>query len=442
MKIIYRYLISKFTGPFVLTFFFALFILLMQYIWKYVDDLVGKGLEIIIILELLFYASATFVALAVPLAVLLSSLMAFGKLGENYEIVALKSAGIPLIKLYIPIFFFVCCTALFSFFFTNNIAPRSYFEMRSLLANIRDTKPALSIEEGVFFTGFDNFTIRVGKKDADNTTIYDIITYDHSKSRKNVTVTYAKKGKMQMTDDKKYMLFTLYDGFYWDESKNSENKSKYPLARSVFKEQYKRFDLTSFEFQNEDNDFYKTQVQALPNSEIRKEMEEMKVIIDDRYQQFGNALKKTLYYFDIYALQRNVIIDTFSSTPLCYYDSITNKQKLEVLNYAKMIPKASTSSTASTKQDIKWRMKQYRSAEVDFVFSIIGEKMAASGTLPILVGSWLSTAIFLVIGLFLIYKATIDSSLLSTEEYKKWFLKLSIVKKLRKRKDENSTNLS
>ncbi len=452
----------------------------MQYIWKYVDELVGKGLEIHVVLELLFYASATFVALAVPLAVLLSSLMAFGNLGENYEIVALKSAGIPLTKLYLPLFFFVSCISVFTFFFTDQVAPKSYYKMRSLLSDIRDTKPTLTIEEGVFFTGFDDVTIRVGKKESDNVTIHDVLIYDHSKHRANVTMTYAKKGKMQMTEDKQNMLFTLYDGFYWDESKNAESKSPYPLTRSVFKEQYKRFDLSSFEFHKTDDDFYKTHHQALSNSEIKKELVEMEVIIDDRELQKKEAFKRSLYYLDIYTLQRNKVLDTMCLEPQFLFDSMDVAAKKDLLNYAKMLSAGTITSLNSTNTDIKWRSKQYRTAQIEmhkkyslaiacllfffigaplgsiirkggigiplvitvlafafyFMFSITGEKMAASGVLPLLIGPWMSTVIFFSIGAFLVYKATIDSSLLATEEYKKWLMKFPLIKRLFKKKTQ------
>jgi lipopolysaccharide export system permease protein len=239
VKIIYKYIIKNFIGPFVLTFFFALFILLMQYLWKYVDDLVGKGLEISIILELLFYASATFVATAAPLAILLSSLMTFGNLGERYEIVAIKSAGIPISKLFIPLLLLSFIIGIFTFWFANNISPKAFLKSKTLLLDIRDTKPALSIEEGVFYDGLDNYVIRIGKKGRDNASIEDVLIYDHSKGQGNTTVTFAKKGEMRITDDKKYMLFTLYNGFFWDESRNSTNsgsvRSKYPLVRAGFK---------------------------------------------------------------------------------------------------------------------------------------------------------------------------------------------------------------
>ena len=274
MKIIYRYIIKSFVGPFALTFFFALFILLMQYLWKYVDDLVGKGLEITLILELLFYASATFVATAAPLAILLSSLMTFGNLGEKYEMVAIKSAGIPISKLFIPLFILALFIGCGTFMFANYVSPKAFLKSRALLLDIKDQKPALTIEEGVFYDGLDNYVIRIGHKGRDNATIEEVMIYDHSKGQGNTTVTYAKKGTMKTTEDKKFMLFTLYDGFYWDESRNSANtgtvKSKFPLVRAVFKEQYKRFDISSFQFEKTDQSFYISNYQALPISQLHK----------------------------------------------------------------------------------------------------------------------------------------------------------------------------
>ncbi|MDR2868560.1 MAG: LptF/LptG family permease, partial [Bacteroidales bacterium] len=185
MKIIYKYLIKNFLGPFLLTFVFADFILLMQWLWKYVDDLVGKGLEIKYILELLFYASATMVPTAIPLAILLSSLMTFGNLGEKYEIVAIKSAGISIKTMMLPLAILTLMISIGAFSFSNWVVPKAFVKMKTLLVDIQEQKPALNIEEGTFYGGFDNFIIRIGKKGSNNEKIEDVLIYDHSKQQGN-----------------------------------------------------------------------------------------------------------------------------------------------------------------------------------------------------------------------------------------------------------------
>ena len=221
MKIINRYLIKNFLGPFALTFFVALFVLLMQFLWKWVDELVGKGLEISILLKLLFYASITLTSMAFPLAVLLASLMTFGNMGERYEIVALKSAGIPISRMMRPLAILAVVISVIAFLFSNVAIPKASVKLRMMLFDIQEQKPALNIEEGVFYTGLDNYSIRVGKKMPDGEKIKDVLIYDHSSHQGNTTVTYAKEGVMTVTPDKHYLLFTLYDGSFWDESSKS-----------------------------------------------------------------------------------------------------------------------------------------------------------------------------------------------------------------------------
>jgi len=467
---------KSFVGPFVLTFFFAIFILLMQYLWKYVDDLVGKGLEITIILELLFYASATFVATAAPLAILLSSLMTFGNLGERYEIVAIKSAGIPISKLFIPLLILSLIIGCFTFWFANNISPIAFLKSRALLLDIRDTKPALTIEEGIFYDGLDNYVIRIGKKNRDNASIEDVLIYDHSKGQGNSTVTYARKGEMQMTDDKKYMLFTLYDGFYWDESRSSihsgTTKSKYPLVRAVFKKQYKRFDISSFQFQKTDEGFYQGNNQSLPIAELQVKIDTLKKQINMMEEAPSVNFFSNLYFYN------NIIKPDFhfkaGKTHLLNYtfDSLSIEKKIEVMNFAQMGAGGFINAVKFAYDDIQWKNYSLWSFQIEvhrkftlaiacllfffigaplgsiirkggiaiplvvtvlffifyFVISIIGEKVAKGELIPVYMGMWFSTAVLLPICAFLSYKATIDSSVLSIDENLKWFSKWRMFK--------------
>lgn len=459
----------------------------MQYLWKYVDDLVGKGLEIKIILELLFYASATMVSTAAPLAVLLSSLMTFGGMGERYEIIAVKSAGVPISKLFQSLVGIVLVISLATFWFANNISPKAYLKMRTLLYDIQDQKPALNIEEGVFFTGFDNYVIRVGKKHKDNKTIEDVIIYDHSKHQGNTTITYAKKGTMFMTEDKKYMLFTLYDGFYWDESRTSNNRENaYPLTRAEFKEQYKRFDLTSFNFEKSDDSFFQTSNQAMTIHELNGKIDTLKVGIVKMENHTSQVFFGNLYFFNNLVLKDSNFSD-YASLPLTYQlDDFPFEKKKEMLNYALMAAGGFINSVAYSYDDIKYKNMRLWSYQIEFhrkfslavacllfffigaplgsiirkggigiplvitvafftfyfIISIVGEKIAKGDIIPVAAGMWLSTVVLLPICVYLSYLATIDSSVLSLDEYIKWFKKIKISKLFKKKSDENITNLS
>jgi len=479
MKIIYRYLFKKFLGPFALTFFFALFILLMQYLWKYVDDLVGKGLELTIVLELLFYASATFVSLAAPLAVLLSSLMTFGTLGERYEIIAMKSAGISIKKLIFSLSVFVFLIACGSFWFSDNVAPKSYFKMRSLLRNIMDQKPTLSIEEGTFYDGLDNFIIRVGKKNRNNRDIYDVLLFDHTKYQGNSTFTYAKRGKMEMTDDQTYMLFYLYDGFYWDESSDAGPIEKSALMRTTFSEQYKRFDISSFKFEKSEDDFYAKRNDALSNNELLKMRDTIMISVKKNNDDIIAAFMTSCHSFK-YFIYPDDISPNHTEVHNIPYSELSAKEKTQMLDRV-LVLKNDFKNSLNMHKEYKghlysnitsymteWYKKYvYAVACILFFFigaslgsiirkggigvplvitvaffssyfmlSIFAEKLAKGDAVPVWFGMWLSTFVLVPICAFLTYQASVDSALLSSEEIHKKIQQLNFKKIFTKKKNE------
>ncbi|MBU2553527.1 MAG: LptF/LptG family permease, partial [Bacteroidetes bacterium] len=223
MKKLHLYMLKQYLGPFVFTFFVALFILLLQFLWKYIDDLVGKGLEWYIIAKLMFYASSTFVPLALPLAILLSSLMMFGNMGEHYELVAMKSAGISLRKAMKPLVILSVVLSISAFLFSNYVLPVANLKFGSLLYDVRQQKLAFNLQEGIYYHGIENYVIRAGRKDKDNKTIYDVTIYDHTGRMGNTTVTTAEKGFMEMSPDKKRMIFTLFNGTRYADVTNVAN---------------------------------------------------------------------------------------------------------------------------------------------------------------------------------------------------------------------------
>ena len=178
MKKLHQYILKSFAFPFILTFFIVIFILLMQFLWKYVDDLVGKGLEWYVILELLWYTSASLVPIGLPLAVLLSSIMTFGNLGEKYELVALKSAGLSLQKIMFPLTIAAIGICLGAFYFSNNLLPKANLKMGSLLWDVRQQRPALNLKQGVFYNGIEGYSIKVNKKNNEDNTLEEIMIYD------------------------------------------------------------------------------------------------------------------------------------------------------------------------------------------------------------------------------------------------------------------------
>ncbi|MBO4654232.1 MAG: LptF/LptG family permease [Bacteroidales bacterium] len=478
MKIAYRYIIKNFLGPLVLTFFVAIFILLMQFLWKYVDDLVGKGLEIHVLLKFMFYAAGSLMNMALPLAILLASLMTFGNMGERLEVVAMKSAGISISKMMTPLAVLSLCLTVFAFWYADKVIPVANLKLRTLIYSVQEQKPALNIESGVFYNGFENFTIRVGHKKSDNTTIEDVLLYDHSRHQGNVTMTYAQSGTMKMTDDGKFLLFVLRDGYFWDESVNMESRSaSKPLSRATFKEQYKRFDLSSFELQESDEEFFSSSQQAMPLAMLSEKIDTLKVQVEQAKSELPNGFLNNLYYFTTF------VRDAEEQNPTWTKDSlppITPQQKQVAFAYARSNAEAVANSAKFASQDVFYRNLSLRSYQVEyhnkFTFSLacllfffigaplgsiirkggigiplvitvafftfyfmltaFGKNMATTGQMSAFGGMWLSTLVLIPICIFLTYKAAVDSSVMSVETYEKLFKKIKIkiqsIKKIKK----------
>ncbi len=244
----------------------------MQFLWKHIDDFVGKGFEWYVIAELMFYASATFVPLALPLAVLLSSLMTFGNLGEYYELVAVKSSGISLQRLMRPLIIFIVFTSFGAFYFSNIVLPKANMEFLSLLRDVRQKKPAVSISEGVFNSDIGEYIIKVGKKHSDGVRIENIIIYDHSSGYGNNNLTLAEKGRMEMTTDKKYLVLELNNGKSYSDGNAAQQKGKksmLPMQITEFTRQVQQFDLSDFAFKKSDKNLFRNNYQMLNVSQLQ-----------------------------------------------------------------------------------------------------------------------------------------------------------------------------
>lgn len=250
MKIIDRFVLRSFFRPFLITFFVMVLFLLMQFVWKYIDDLVGRGVEWYYIAELLFYTSATLVPMALPLAVLLSSIMVLGTLGENYELAAMKSSGLSLMRVMRPLFVFICFLAVGAFLFGNYVIPIANLHSETLRRNITNKKPALSIRPGIFYTGIEGFSIKVSDKYGPNQNLLDeVLIYDHTQSNGNTKVIVADSGKMHVTDDKQFLEITLYDGHSYEDliPKKRKDRDNKPFVTSAFEESLIRFNLDDFQ---------------------------------------------------------------------------------------------------------------------------------------------------------------------------------------------------
>ena len=298
----------------------------MQFLWKYVDDFVGKGFEWYVIAELMFFASATFVPMALPLAVLLSSLMTFGNLGENYELVAIKSSGISLQKMMKPLIIFIVFVSIGAFYFSNNILPKANLKFLTLLRDVRHKKPAVQIKEGVFYNEISDYVIRIGKKDPDGVTINDIIIYNHMSGDGNTNITLARNGRMEMSADKRYLVFTLFDGVNYDEkvplNKNTRrNAWSTGMQETKFKKEIQRIDLSAFAFKKSNTDLYRNNYQMLNVKQLEFYEDSLTNARDSVIEQYQDYMVDDLSFMKLY--ERSVAADTMSNI----VDSLINAQR-------------------------------------------------------------------------------------------------------------------
>lgn len=265
MKKIDKLILSSFTGPFVMTFLVVVFILLTQHMLKYFDDIIGKDLGWEVLSQLLFYFAIFMTPVAMPLAVLLSSLITFGNLGEHFELTAIKSAGISLLRTIRPIFFFVLGLTGIAFYINNNLVPKAALEAYSLLYDIKQKKPALDLREGAFYNGLPDISIKVNEKHPDGITLKDIIVYDHRNNDGNKKVTVADSGRMSTILNERYLKFELFNGYDYTEGASSEAQmtgKRKPqastLTRSKFYKTQVVFDLSSFQLSRTDKKWFET----------------------------------------------------------------------------------------------------------------------------------------------------------------------------------------
>ena len=460
MKRLHLFLLKAFIRSFIATFFIAIFLLLMQFLWKYIDDLVGKGLEFTQIAELIFYASARFVPVALPIAILLSSVMVFGKLGENYELAALKSSGISLTKILYPLTIFVIIVSYSSFLFSNYIMPIANLKNGSMIYDIQKKKPALNIKEGIFYKEIEGFSIKVTEKDSDGKTLKNILIYDHTSKNGNDKVIIAESGEMQLTKDEQFLELILYNGHSYIDIAKKNRKTKKAYRTTHFKENLIRFNLSSFNIMKNSEDLYKGHYAMLSNKQLAMAIDSLKLKFNERQRDFSiNILGKynsklktdsllTLKNLSISKQQLDIAINKLRSNK-----SIAESNK-DDLEYRKII---------ITKHEIEWHRKISLAVACILLFligsstgaivkkggfglpvlisvfffiiyhvlSMIGEKSAKDLSMQSYEGIWLTNAVFLPIALFLVIKAKNDSQLFNfnsiVRKIKSLSKKLSIV---------------
>lgn len=429
----------------------------MQFLWVYIDEMVGKGLSFGIISELLFYASASLVPLALPLAVLLSSIMTFGNLGEQYELVALKSAGMSLQRIMFPLIVFMVLLSAGAFVFSNSIWPHSNKKFASILYDIRKKKPALDIKDNVYYKDIEGFVIRVKNRNEETELLEDVFIYDHTEKKGNRKIIRAETGRMDMTPDQLGLSFKLNNGYLYTDMEGA----KFPLHRQKFEEKTITFDLSGFKLQRSDEEMFANNFRMMNFGQIVNQIDTVQMRYDMRIQDFSHRMNQ-----DVFTLKDTVALsgeglDSLRANELDWFGKMSKSEKLKYLNLALNLSRASNSYSTGFTNDVRHRQRYIRGHYIELhrkftlsiaclilffigaplgaiirkgglgmpvvisilffllfhITSLTGEKMAKAGDIPVWAGMWLSSMVLTPIGVFLTYKATTDSVILDSEFY-------------------------
>lgn len=459
----------------------------MQFLWKYIDDLIGKGLEINIIAEFLLYTSASLVPLALPLAVLLASLMTFGNLAENLELLAFKSSGISLVRIMAPVMVISALISIAAFLFSNNVMPVTNLKMRSMLYDIQQQRPELTIKPGVFDNTLEGYSIRIGDRDSKTSLLKDILIFDHTDKQGNVRVTVADSGYMHMSADEQNLLLTLYNGksYYELQKQKKENRHirSFPHRRDRFEHQEMIIKMTGFGLNRSDEKLFRNSYAMMNLSQLHHFDDSLSDEIVRIQDQFETTLEKSLIGKPKRLLIKQPSVMTDSVTQIkdtedmeiqeVHVDSaFAELTKLErrraisqAINYARSNKSVITSNVGTA--DWKWsRLRRYQieihrkytlsllclifffigaplgaiirkgglgvpvivSVLLFLVYHVItmtGEKFARESILPPFIGMWISTTILVPISIWLTYKAANDSVIMNIETYFIWLKKVN-----------------
>lgn len=478
-----RLLIRSFVGPFVLTFFVMLFVLTMQFFWLYMDELIGKGFGAMLILKLLAYMSTTMAPLALPLAVLVASIMTFGNLGENYELIAIKSSGVSLIRILQPLFIFMLFICGVAFFISNNIIPVASLKAYTLLYDLRNSKLTLSMREGQFNKEINGFSIRIGKKSKDGNKIYDVLIYDNSGGYGNDKIIMAKEGQMIPSASRRYLTFRLKDGCRYEETVSTkDNQTNHSQTRMYFKEMDKIFDLSSFQIKKTDENAMRGGQSMMNISQLNANIDSTEKTIPRTKNQFSYELGNYISLLSLDSVQiksllynEKLKVRKYATYAYQMFDDSTKINTIEAaesqIRSIKLFTEVSTKSleiynNQITNFNIEWHRKFVLSAAcllmfligaplgaiirkggigtplviatiffvLYFIISKSGESLASTNDVSPVIGMWLSTLVLLPFAIIFINAALKDAKMFSKE----WYLQLiQLVKKIFNVKTKN-----
>lgn len=482
VKRLYLFILETFLPLFFMTFFICLFIVMMQFLWRYIDDMVGKGLDIAVIAELFCYAALTMVPLALPLSILLASLMVFGNLGEHFELTAMKASGVSLLKIMSPLIILIGGVSVGAFFFQNDVLPKANVKMWTLLFSMRQKSPELEIPEGAFYDQIKGYNLFVKSKNKDTGMLYDMMIYDVSKGYGYANVIVADSGKLSFTEDKKHLFLQLYNGESFEDMNDNRTVAKkgnalYRRESFGLKEIMIPFDAT---FNRMDDDAMRNQYVGKNLAELRHTIDSVNVKVDSigntialhflREPVCGSPIRKRIVEngktkevpMAIASIEKPLDLDSLFA-------------EVEMTKRKKYLEEAKVKAT-NLKQDFEYRgyaLKESRLTIrrhqiemqkkftlsfaclvfffigaplgaiirkgglgtpivisvllfiVYYIFDNMGYKMARDGHWEVWKGMWLSSAVLLPLGIFFTYKAVNDSAVFNPDAYLNLFRKIT-----------------
>jgi lipopolysaccharide export system permease protein len=452
----------------------------MQFLWKYVDDLAGKGLDFAVLAELLFYASSGLVQMALPLSILLASLMTFGNLGENYELTAIKASGVSLSRVMRPLIVLTILISFGAFLFSNYVMPVTNLKAGVLLWDIKNKRPELNLKEGSFNNDLEDYTIKIGRKNRETGMMYNFTIYDHSNDRGNTFVNISDSALMYFTTDEKYMILTLYNGYGYEEmAKGSSgynngtqtDKSYRPQRRNKYQEQRVIVDISANNFRRSNKEMFRHNSQMMNLTKLEKTADSLgksyRLMQLNFYDYLRGHFSKDFIPSSLPDSIRKKMLGeakdskSYVNIDSAYAKSSDNEKLAAIRNALNQVNSASSyikERRLGFKNDyrtysrylIEWHQKFTMSIAcliffligaplgaiirkgglgtpavvsvfffiLYYMISLVSAKFVREGYIFAYTGVWFSTVILFPLGIFLTYKATRDSALMSSMIYK------------------------
>lgn len=438
----------------------------MNVVWRYIDEIVGKGLPLSAIFELLFYATSTLIPLGLPLSTLLAAIMTMGNLGENNELLALKAAGVSLLRIMKPIIIVAVCISIGSFFVINNYVPYSHKQMASIRRDISQTKGKIEFKDGIFFNNIPNVAIRVGKQDKETHKLTDVLIYDTRDNKVTKTIV-ADSGYIGLSTDSKFLMVELYDGQNYEDTRGWEWYNNPTMRHHLFDYQKLLIELDGFGFERSDVDVLKDNPASMDIFTLTKNIDSLDQIAKGKLDVFISTFLKTKVIkgdTNEYLALKDDSIALIKSVPIMaheYFDtmSITTKSEIfdriserltDVKQYATSRHDDIRSSTyVKYVSQINFHEKMALPISVFiffligaplgaiirkgglglpvvisifffivyYILSLTGNKMVSDGVWPPIIGQWLSSIVLFPLAIFLCYKSATDSQLFNKEAY-------------------------